>query len=160
MSKMFLFYYKKMTKFWIKIKLSWKFHSIHFANNSIHYRWYPPPAVCYYCSVLLSWQKRRCKYSLTHFTQNQPGRYKQTAWQIWRAQTAPPSAGGRGQSSLASKQCPRAKNLFGYYTQIQNAMSEFDLDFYVLCKCFLELRHYGFKYFVCFAHYPIQSFMP
>lgn len=24
-----------MTKFWIKIKLPWKFDSIHFANNSI-----------------------------------------------------------------------------------------------------------------------------
>lgn len=65
--------------------------------------------MCYHFRVLLSWWKTRCKYSLTHFTQNQPGKYKQTAWQIWRAQTALPSADGRGQSSLASKQCPRAK---------------------------------------------------
>lgn len=35
--------------------------------------------------------------------------YKQTAWQIWRAWTVLPSVDGRGQLSLASKQCSRVK---------------------------------------------------
>lgn len=36
-------------------------------------------------------------------------RQAQTAWQILRVQTVLPSADGKGQSSPASKQCPKAK---------------------------------------------------
>lgn len=98
-----------MTKFWIKIKSYWKFHSIHFAKSSIHQRWYPPPAMLplYWVTILV--EKKQRMYSLIHFPQNQPGKHKQRAWQILRVQTVLPSADGKGQSSPASKQCPRAK---------------------------------------------------
>lgn len=66
--------------------------------------------MCYHFSGLLFWWKRQCKYSLIHFTRYQAGKYKQTAWQIWRAHALLASADGRGQSSLASKECPRTKN--------------------------------------------------
>lgn len=65
-----------------------------------------------YVTTLLGYHsggKKQRMYSLIHFPQNQPGKHKQRAWQILRVQTVLPSADGKGQSSPASKQCPRAK---------------------------------------------------